>query len=235
MSYFEIYQEKIRDLLAIEETFDPFVKSTQSHTNNFTMNEIGSPCGLDSSIEEDLSTQSGSYTEECNFSMSPTSPMESMTQEEYDVGFTIMDELKNNVVEFRHIQQQTTKIESNSYNSKNTKFTKKKSNEQKSSVVPVTRDPILINRNTNRYSSLKFGDAFGIKKETFLRVREHPINGPYVEGLVWKEVKDWIEMERLIEQGAANRTTHATDMNEYSSRSHALCTIKITRVNVFTT
>ena len=230
MSYFEIYQEKIRDLLAIEKMYDPFDKSTQSPRSSFTLNEVGSPRGLDLSTDEGLSTRSGSFSEESHFPMSPTSPMGPMMEGESDVGFTVIDELKNNVVEFRHTQQQTTKVESPVYNSKNIKSNKKKSSERKINSIPITKESSSIFRNSSRYSSLKFGDAFGTKKETFLRVREHPINGPYVEGLIWKEVKDWIEMERLIEQGAANRTTYATDMNEYSSRSHALCTIKIIRV-----
>ena len=230
MSYFEIYQEKIRDLLATEKSFDSFLKSTQPHMSNSTMNEVGCSYGLDLSFDEDQSTRPGSLNEESYFPTSPISPSGPILQGEYDVGFTLIDEPQNNV-EFRQMQQQTTKVESTSYSNKNIKSNKKKPNEKKINVVPNVKEP--ISRGPSGYSSLKFGDAFGTKKETFLRVREHPINGPYVENLIWKDVKDSIEMERLIEQGATNRTTYATDMNEYSSRSHALCTIKIIQVGLF--
>lgn len=217
--------------MAIDKTFDTFVKPTQSHTSNFATKELNSPFGLDLAIDEDQSTRSGSCSEENHIPMSPTSPMGPMMQGEYDVGFTVIDEVRNNVFEFRHTQQQTTKVEPSTYSSKNIKLSKKKSSERKINVAPNIKEPSSLNCNSGGYSSLKFGDAFGTKKETFLKVREHPINGPYVEGLIWKDVKDCAEMERLIEQGATNRTTHATDMNEYSSRSHALCTIKIIRVS----
>lgn len=64
------------------------------------------------------------------------------------------------------------------------------------------------------------------ERRKFLRVREHPVTGPYVEGLVWKEVCTWDEMEKLLIRGAANRTINK---DKYSIRSHTLFTIRLTR------
>jgi hypothetical protein len=70
-----------------------------------------------------------------------------------------------------------------------------------------------------------------VRKQNFLRIREHPITGPFVEGLLWKEVCNWYDMENLMKQGSISRTTAATDMNEKSSRSHAVFSIRLTKVS----
>ncbi|KAK3750011.1 hypothetical protein QZH41_008653 [Actinostola sp. cb2023] len=62
-----------------------------------------------------------------------------------------------------------------------------------------------------------------------LKVREHPKEGPYVEGLTKQHVSDNDSIEVLIEQGNRQRSTAATKMNEVSSRSHAIFTIKFTQ------
>eukprot|EP01041_Mallomonas_annulata_P011005 gene11005-22991_t len=45
--------------------------------------------------------------------------------------------------------------------------------------------------------------------------------------LVEKEVNGVDELSRLMDIGNSNRTTHATEMNNVSSRSHAICTITL--------
>nr|AMS24257.1 kinesin OrphI protein [Marsilea vestita] len=62
----------------------------------------------------------------------------------------------------------------------------------------------------------------------YLKLREHPVKGTYVEGLIWKKVCTWSDMDRLLKQGAARRSTVATDSNRQSSRSHTLFTMKVT-------
>ncbi|XP_040906336.1 uncharacterized protein kif16bb [Toxotes jaculatrix] len=59
----------------------------------------------------------------------------------------------------------------------------------------------------------------------FLRVREHPRDGPYVENLSKHLIHNHSDMEDLIILGNANRTTASTGMNDLSSRSHAILTI----------
>lgn len=67
------------------------------------------------------------------------------------------------------------------------------------------------------------------KEQQYLKVREHPVNGPYVEGLMWKNVETWMDIKTFLKYGSALRTTHTTDANAHSSRSHALFTIRITK------
>lgn len=58
-----------------------------------------------------------------------------------------------------------------------------------------------------------------------LRVREHPKQGPYVEGLSKHLVMDYDDIQGLMNRGNANRTTASTNMNDVSSRSHAIFTM----------
>ena len=58
-----------------------------------------------------------------------------------------------------------------------------------------------------------------------LKVREHPSQGPYVQDLSKHLVGDYREILNLMEQGNNLRTTASTNMNDTSSRSHAIFTI----------
>lgn len=58
-----------------------------------------------------------------------------------------------------------------------------------------------------------------------LRVREHRIHGPYVENLSQHPVIDFNEIHNCMVRGNQERTTAATNMNDTSSRSHAIFTI----------
>ncbi|XP_032595788.1 kinesin-like protein Klp98A isoform X2 [Drosophila grimshawi] len=58
-----------------------------------------------------------------------------------------------------------------------------------------------------------------------LRVREHRTQGPYVENLSQHAVSDFEEIQECIARGNAHRTTASTNMNDTSSRSHAIFTI----------
>ena len=66
-------------------------------------------------------------------------------------------------------------------------------------------------------------------KNNNLRVREHPIMGPYVEDLSKLVVKEYLDIDRLIDEGNKARTVAATNMNETSSRSHAVFTLIFTQ------
>lgn len=67
------------------------------------------------------------------------------------------------------------------------------------------------------------------KSKRNLQVRQHPKNGPYVDGLSIMPVSNYQEMETLLETGNSTRTVAATLMNAQSSRSHAVCTIVLTQ------
>ena len=66
------------------------------------------------------------------------------------------------------------------------------------------------------------------KKKT-LRVREHKVLGPYVEGLTKLAVADYASIDTLMAEGNKSRTTAATAMNAESSRSHAVVTLILTQ------
>ncbi|KAF4988956.1 hypothetical protein FGRMN_9429 [Fusarium graminum] len=62
-----------------------------------------------------------------------------------------------------------------------------------------------------------------------LKVREHPSTGPYVEDLAKLAVNEFQEIEHLMDEGNKARTVAATNMNQTSSRSHAVFTIMLTQ------
>lgn len=59
-----------------------------------------------------------------------------------------------------------------------------------------------------------------------LRVREHPNHGVYVEGLTVVAVSDYTEVGQLMALGGRARTVASTNMNDTSSRSHAIFTVR---------
>ena len=63
-----------------------------------------------------------------------------------------------------------------------------------------------------------------------LKVRQHPIKGPYVEGLEPKTATSYEAIAALMATGEANRTVAATGMNETSSRAHTVVELTVTRV-----
>ncbi|XP_072315495.1 kinesin-like protein KIF1C [Eucyclogobius newberryi] len=62
-----------------------------------------------------------------------------------------------------------------------------------------------------------------------LKVREHPILGPYVQDLSKLAVTGFSDIQDLMDAGNKARTVAATNMNETSSRSHAVFTIVFTQ------
>ncbi|XP_075454796.1 kinesin-like protein KIF13B isoform X2 [Ascaphus truei] len=61
-----------------------------------------------------------------------------------------------------------------------------------------------------------------------LKVREHKVLGPYVDGLSKLAVACYKDIESLMSEGNKSRTVAATNMNEESSRSHAVFNIILT-------
>uniref|UniRef100_A0A8C3AG20 Kinesin family member 13B n=1 Tax=Cyclopterus lumpus TaxID=8103 RepID=A0A8C3AG20_CYCLU len=61
-----------------------------------------------------------------------------------------------------------------------------------------------------------------------LRVREHKVLGPYVDGLSRLAVASYKDIESLMSEGNKSRTVAATNMNEESSRSHGVFNIILT-------
>lgn len=75
----------------------------------------------------------------------------------------------------------------------------------------------------------KVRDLLNPKNKGNLRVREHPSMGPYVEDLSKLIVRSFADIEALMDEGNKARTVAATNMNETSSRSHAVFTLIVTQ------
>lgn len=101
-----------------------------------------------------------------------------------------------------------------------------------------------INENTNKENSNcmysievsymeiyceRVRDLLNPKSPSNLKIREHQELGPYVQDLSKISVTSYGEIMQLMEDGNKSRTVAATNMNEVSSRSHAVFTIIFTQ------
>ncbi|NXC32672.1 KIF14 protein, partial [Campylorhamphus procurvoides] len=84
--------------------------------------------------------------------------------------------------------------------------------------------------NEKIHDLLVFKAENGQKKQ--LRVREHPVLGPYVEGLTVNVVRSYSDIQSWLELGNKQRATAATVMNDKSSRSHSVFTLVMTQTKV---
>ncbi|KAL7422898.1 hypothetical protein Q5752_002195 [Cryptotrichosporon argae] len=75
----------------------------------------------------------------------------------------------------------------------------------------------------------KVRDLLNPKNKGNLKVREHPSLGPYVEDLSRLVVENYAQMMTLMDEGNKARTVASTNMNETSSRSHAVFTLILTQ------
>ncbi|KAI9271461.1 hypothetical protein BY458DRAFT_435746 [Sporodiniella umbellata] len=78
----------------------------------------------------------------------------------------------------------------------------------------------------------KVHDLLNPKNKGNLKVREHPSTGPYVEDLSRLVVKSFDDINHLMDEGNKARTVAATQMNETSSRSHAVFTVFLTQIRI---
>ncbi|NXQ90557.1 KIF14 protein, partial [Nyctibius grandis] len=85
--------------------------------------------------------------------------------------------------------------------------------------------------NEKIHDLLVFKAESGQKKQP-LRVREHPVLGPYVEGLTVNVVSSYSDIQTWLELGNKQRATAATVMNDKSSRSHSVFTLVMTQTKV---
>ncbi|NWT97129.1 KIF14 protein, partial [Urocynchramus pylzowi] len=85
--------------------------------------------------------------------------------------------------------------------------------------------------NEKIHDLLVFKAENGQKKQQ-LRVREHPVLGPYVEDLTVNVVRSYSDIQSWLELGNKQRATAATVMNDKSSRSHSVFTLVMTQTKV---
>jgi len=77
-------------------------------------------------------------------------------------------------------------------------------------------------------SSADATSAVGSSRSASLRVREHPVSGPYVDGLTLVPVASFADVEQLLVAGSVGRRVAETALNAASSRSHAVFTLHVT-------
>ena len=65
----------------------------------------------------------------------------------------------------------------------------------------------------------------------YLKIRESPVEGPYVKDLTEIQVKSYAEILKYMRLGDNSRTTASTKMNDTSSRSHAVFTIMLKQIH----
>ncbi|XP_043346811.1 kinesin-like protein KIF14 isoform X2 [Dermochelys coriacea] len=82
--------------------------------------------------------------------------------------------------------------------------------------------------NEKIHDLLIFKAENGQKKQP-LRVREHPVLGPYVEDLTANMVSSYSDIKSWLELGNKQRATAATGMNDKSSRSHSVFSLVMTQ------
>ncbi|KAF9584772.1 kinesin-like protein Klp8 [Lunasporangiospora selenospora] len=98
--------------------------------------------------------------------------------------------------------------------------------------IEANTDPTLSYRVEVSYMEIyceRVRDLLNPKNKGHLKVREHPSLGPYVEDLSKLIVASFQDIENLMDEGNKARTVAATNMNETSSRSHAVFTVLLTQ------
>lgn len=81
----------------------------------------------------------------------------------------------------------------------------------------------------------KVRDLLNPESKGNMKVREHPVLGPYVQDLSKLTVHNNAEIDLLMSQGNACRTVASTAMNNESSRSHAVFSIIFTQTETVKT
>ncbi|XP_078498389.1 kinesin-like protein KIF1B isoform X3 [Lissotriton helveticus] len=118
-----------------------------------------------------------------------------------------------------------------------------KQEETQAGIIPQLCEDLFEKINDNHNSDMSYSvevsymeiycervrDLLNPKNKGNLRVREHPLLGPYVEDLSKLAVTSYTDIADLMDAGNKARTVAATNMNETSSRSHAVFTIVFTQ------
>ncbi|XP_062872912.1 kinesin-like protein KIF1A isoform X1 [Trichomycterus rosablanca] len=110
-------------------------------------------------------------------------------------------------------------------------------------IIPLLCEDLFTKINDNMDNNMSYSvevsymeiycervrDLLNPKNKGNLRVREHPLMGPYVEDLSKMAVTSFNDIQDLMDSGNKARTVAATNMNETSSRSHAVFNIIFTQ------
>ena len=116
-------------------------------------------------------------------------------------------------------------------------------------IVPLAFEKLFERINANEDDKIKYQVTYSMleiymeavddlliksgkgKKKGGLKIRQNPKLGSfYVEGLSKIPVSSYEEISNLMDQGTANRTVAATQMNATSSRAHTLITLQVDQI-----
>ena len=117
-------------------------------------------------------------------------------------------------------------------------------NEENAGVIPrlckaLIEESDILTRERNQTNVIdvsyyeiyneKVYDLLSNTVEIVCRVREHPDQGAYVEGLTRVPVKSYDDVSAVIYRGGKHRAVASTLLNSTSSRSHAVFTVHLTQ------
>ncbi|KAL0121744.1 hypothetical protein PUN28_006901 [Cardiocondyla obscurior] len=103
-------------------------------------------------------------------------------------------------------------------------FTRSRDNPQVETTVEISYFEIYNEKIHDLLASTNNGS-----KKAPLKVREHPVFGPYVVDLSQHCVQNYKDLQTWLKVGNSQRATAATGMNEKSSRSHSIFSIILTQ------
>ena len=115
-------------------------------------------------------------------------------------------------------------------------------------VTDLLANPTTSNEHSNQKSSTKSSTTSSFSKHArthilnkfvsnsnairTLEIREHPLLGPYVPDLKYIQIKNKEDFQNVLNLGNQQRSVASTNANQRSSRSHAIFTVKISRVDI---
>ncbi|CAM6093411.1 unnamed protein product [Calypogeia fissa] len=234
VSYLEIYQEKIRDLLAEDEVEEESKTTPIPHSfldlSGVNSNEKARARGSNPELKSGISGNTPRYN--LDERVIHTYPG-SLTENSYTSSFLNKAALQRQLeASQRHSKVkgdgEKSPLEKPQYSSAHDGVANKLKSPKTKPAFDTVFNKQKLHKHYRTFPTV-LEEAPPVRKQNFLKIREHPITGPFVEGLLWKDVCTWYDMETLMKQGSTIRTTAATDMNEQSSRSHAIFSIRLTK------
>jgi len=101
-------------------------------------------------------------------------------------------------------------------------------------ATPITPNENPINKSSSfsKTARTHILNKFVSNSTRALEIREHPLLGPYVPDLKYIQVQTKEDFQNVLNLGHQQRSVASTNANQRSSRSHAIFTIKISRIDI---
>ncbi|KAK7889810.1 hypothetical protein WMY93_025370 [Mugilogobius chulae] len=101
--------------------------------------------------------------------------------------------------------------------------------EDEAGIIPRFCENLFSELSSRENEKVNCHVEIAILKQMPLRVREHPVHGPFVEDLSSNIVGCYDDIQGWLQLGNKQRATAATGMNDKSSRSHSVFTLVMTQ------